>query len=755
MPFMLFIILLLTFAAAANAGQAGRCNIVNSDFEDGADANGIPTGWRLYEAKRGTVQCSLDSEVSHGGAKSVRMHMSESGQGLLISNKIPVALGEEFEASVWVLGEGLKAANPTGTVVFNGAFLRRDGRYIKFQRMGKMIRCGKWLKLSGTITVPTDVYQMVFQIGLKEAKGTLWFDDPAIVPKSLLGVRPAMGSSTLPPGSSDWNLEIMNRDGGQCPIRIKVDYAGKSTSVDVELDGSEVQLVSVPIHAKKSGKEDFRIRLIDPADGKVFVDKKLETRILHPVELDPLVPTHFCIEDGVPSVEARVWNHIPPKQIVAFAAELLDGSGRVLDRKDLGAAELGWQDVVFSAPGAGLGDYKVVTTMRTRDGETYTNTQPWHIIRREQALTTIDEDGLVVTDGKPLFPLGTFNSGHYALMVKTGFNTTHAWNRLKMPGADDLASIQAAKNYFDETQKAGMKAVGFLHVAYVERKEWDELRRRVRMFRNHPGLLAWCQEEGVARGEITMADLERLVKIVREEDPNHPFVLADSYDVITKVDRSRFFPENLMDIGMWWFYPIPLNRDVATSALEGQDASDGHTINPPTFMSATKKPIWVGLQAYKKPRRDGRFPTEVEYRCMAYLAVVHGAKGLLYYMGPTGGRLQGNTDENRPWGYLQDLVPELHVMLPVFMSPTAEEPVTLTPAKAPVDFILKCGGGFYTLIAVNRGSRSVNARFSTPSLGSGDVYVFFEQRMLRAENGKLADRFAPYGVHVYRWKSGI
>jgi len=722
----------------------------NPGFELGTDASGIPADWWLWEQDHGKVKCSIDTAVFHSGARSFRMDVPEGGFTLLVNHGIPVAVGEKFKISVWVRAVDTKAEKSDAGVVVNAAFRRDDGKFINFHRFGKPIPSGDWTQLSATVTVPEETSTMTVELGLKGTAGTVWFDDVSVIAKSLCGIRPAKGATELPPGSSNWPLDIINRTGDKRAARIVVTADDIKATQDIRLDGSSPQQVKVSIQAGAPRLENFKLRLMDPASGAVLAESNVGMRIVDGVELEPLVPTHFCIEDGSPSLEARVWNHIPPEEVEKIEVVLKDANGTSLFTNTLHPQKTGWTDVTLASANAGLGEYRVEATLYARDGKTYSDAQPWHIIHRSQARVTIDDSGFPVADGKPIFPLGTFNSGRYELMKNLGFTVTHAWNRMKLAPEGDRTNNQDALNYLDETEKAGMKAIGFLHVAYMERQDWAELRRRIRMFRNHPALLAWDQEEGVARGEVPMSRLEKLVKIVREEDPNHPFVMADSYDVITKVDRSRFFRNDLMDIGMWWYYPIPLNTGNAAAALEGRDESDSLVLNPPSFMVSTTKPEWVGMQAYVREGGNGRIPTDAEYRCMAYLVLCSGAKGLLYYMGGSAWRVEGMPDE-RPWGYLDDLIPELSAMIPTIMAPTAPDKVSIAPETAKLATLLKLKGNTYTLITVNRSDKNVDAVFNSGCFRPGGVEVLFEKREVSSDLGTLRDTFGPYAVHVYRW----
>src|SRR5439155_5684205 len=200
-------------------------------------------------------------------------------------------------------------------------------------------------------------------------------------------------------------------------------------------------------------------------------------------------------------------------------------------------------------------------------------------------------------------------------------------------------------------------------------------------------------EEGFARGDFKTDTLKKVVQIVREEDPNHPFMVGDARDVIGRVkDRSNFFPLNEMDMGMWWWYPLPFKQRSATAqALEGEEAVAAAKWNemvPPTFLTTAKtdKPIWVGVQSYKK--KDSRFPTPIEYRSQAYVAIIHGGKGLMWYGGSVTGGIFTAKDDEGHWEDLKKLARELHDLSPVFLSPTVESP-KFSPANAPISICLK------------------------------------------------------------------
>ncbi len=251
--------------------------------------------------------------------------------------------------------------------------------------------------------------------------------------------------------------------------------------------------------------------------------------------------------------------------------------------------------------------------------------------------------------------------------------------------------------------------------------DWEAVRRRVRMFRNHPGLLAWDEEEGIARGDFKPDTLATLRKIIHEEDPNHPFMVGDSRRLISTMgDRSNFFPADEMDMGMWWWYPFPLRARPA-DPLKGEEGSDGHELKLPKFFTRaqTEKPLWLGVQSYKEPKR--RYPTPEEYRGQAYLAVAAGAKGLMWY----GGWVHGGIYLAPREGHLKALdqvVHELHELSPELLGQTLAPP-QVSPASAPITAAIKRSRNRTILIAVNRMTFPIDATLSSPEIKDGLMNV--------------------------------
>jgi len=291
----------------------------------------------------------------------------------------------------------------------------------------------------------------------------------------------------------------------------------------------------------------------------------------------------------------------------------------------------------------------------------------------------------------------------------------------------------------------------------IEKAQWAQVRRRIETFKHHPGLLCWGSEERVARGKAPLANITALYSLIKQLDPDHPLILGDSRDVTAKLqtDRRDFFPDDSMDAGIWWWYPIPLKEPDGNGLNEAGNAAE--LLEPPSWLTTThsKKPLWIAIQAYKKSSKDARFPTPEEYRCQAYLSIINGVKGLFFYTGFGERDYQGkpagmlNQPELAHWPYVQKLASELRDFSPVIMAPDSLMKAAMTPAVAPVEFAWRNLDGKIYLIAANKSRQGQRVRFAGDAFKGRKARALFEEHAAAIEGDSLTDEFSGLGVHVY------
>ena len=692
-------------AAAENLVENGAMETI---------AQELPGGWELLSIGA-PARLSVDTSEKHGGKASVRLDAPEVTRSYARSVKpIEVAPGEMVEASAWVKFRDVPTS--FGTVILIAEFANARGEHVsvaKFDTAFTKQPTDKWQQISGSVKVPDNASRLHLRMGFSYSKGTCWWDDVTVTAKQPLACRVELPEGRLSPAMKRLPVTVLNRDGRKDAVSLKVMLNKRETGGSTTLSGEPVQRLAVAIGPVKPGKVAVEAAIVG-ADGKAVFTNTQNAIVPPPLTLGVPSPTHWAAEDGQPVVEGLIDLAVTDeaRQGATLSIQLLDAEGNFSGewRPGGGNPKNGRDEFVLKAGRAPIGDYKLVATFTPTKGKPLTAEQPWQVITRQQAKVTLNPRGYPEYQGKAIFPLGIFNGGKFTEQAEAGFTVTHAYNAVRLE-EDPANADEKARRWIDTTHSLGMKMLFMVPMKAVIHGDWDAVRRRVRMFRNHPGLLAWDEEEGFARGDFKPDTLKTLRQIVAEEDPHHPFMVGDSRDVIGRMpsDRSDFFPVEEMDLGMWWWYPFPL-KEREGDALLGEDAGPpGLELVPPAFLvnARTRKPLWVGVQCYKKPGDDSRYPTPEEYRVQAYLALIHGARGLMWYGGSVTGGLFLSPEEGR-WDELKKVVRELRDQSELFMSPS-EKPPEMEPRDAPVSAMIKRTPKGRVLVAANRSAKVAEA----------------------------------------------
>lgn len=702
---------------------------------------------------------AIDTNEKHGGNQSVRVTATEVTRSYLHSAPIQVAPGERLNLSAWVKTRDVPADQ--GRAVVIAEFSRGHGTKESVAMVGPAKVAGdgaaQWQRIANTVTVPANMNTLRLRLGFSYSSGTTWWDDVTVSAALPVVSRIALPGARVSPALDGLPVEILNRDGSKGLLTVRAALGKEKGEAKVELTGEPAQVVNVPLKVTGRGPMELTAALFR-GDARLAAETRKAIVPKEPLVQLPPIPTHWVLEDGNPRVAGAVDLAVPKNQLAGgvLTARIVDADGGEKARWSSEGKGLvdGINGFSISAGALPAGAYKLLVEMKPGRGEPIRAQRDWSIIPRSKAMVTLNADGYPVYEGNAIFPTGMFNGGaKMQEMGAAGFTVTHAYNAVEAEVGGRLDDLRALE-FLDNSEANGMKGVMLVPRQLVFAGDWDGVRRRVRMFRNHPGLLAWDEEEGLARGDIKIDTLATLRQVLNEEDPNHPLMVGDSKDVIGRIEPQRrdFFPLDYMDLGMWWWYPIPLGGG-KPEALEGDEGKPGsHEMAPPSWLvnRNTDKPLWAGIQSYKKPEKNvpgARYPNPTEYRAQAYIAMIHGAKGLLWYGGSVTGGLYAKPEEGH-WDDLKKLAGEMREMAPVFMGKTEIAP-TFSPASAPVSVMLKHAGNRRVLLAVNRGAKPVEVIFESPEIKAGKVEVLHEQRSASAASGKLTDTFEPYAVHVY------
>jgi hypothetical protein len=345
----------------------------------------------------------------------------------------------------------------------------------------------------------------------------------------------------------------------------------------------------------------------------------------------------------------------------------------------------------------------------------------------------------LIADGLPFFPCGFYCHFPAADLATAeapqGFNMIAAYQG----AARDPDQIRA---YMDRCAQVGMKVhydIRVIAQAEPSPAKWEALRREVEALRDHPALLTWylCDEPD-GQG-IPPARLVEAYNFVKDLDPYHPVTMVFCI--------ARRAPEyvDAMDILMADPYPIPDHPVTTVSDWADQlNRAVGYGM-----------PLWIVPQAFGGGERWRREPSAREERAMTYLALVHGATGLQYFIrrAPV-----GNPVSPSLWSECRRLALEVQELTPVLLA-TKHPPVSCEPASVHVtaravgDPLVRGGRGGASsglwIIAVNAENRPRAIKLTTDRRFTGAAEVMFEGRQVQVTNGRLADTIDGFGTRVY------
>jgi len=170
--------------------------------------------------------------------------------------------------------------------------------------------------------------------------------------------------------------------------------------------------------------------------------------------------------------------------------------------------------------------------------------------------------------------------------------------------------------------------------------------------------------------------------------------------------------------------------------------------------SGGKKPVWSCIECTRISHPDGQMATPDQVKAEVWMAIIHGATGLIYFVHEFKPKfnehalldhpemLDGVTATNR----------QIQELAPVLNSPTLPglAKVDTGSKDAPVAVMAKKHRNSTYLFAVAMRPVDTSATFTVKGLGNATAKVLGEKRTIPLQGGKFQDQFAPYAVHLYQ-----
>lgn len=368
--------------------------------------------------------------------------------------------------------------------------------------------------------------------------------------------------------------------------------------------------------------------------------------------------------------------------------------------------------------------------------------------RNTRNRVTLRQDGAVLFDEKPFFPVGiyavwkkAFNSNSFdrafAELKANGFNVAHTYNSGRTAEFREFMDA-AARHGLRLFLASGQSANCTDAQAVLE----DVARERA-----HPAVLAWYLADDTA-SHVMPRQLADLTEAIRSIDPDHITVQADGVGKPPLSNYSSFV--GATDGFLPELYPIRGDDDVPKIITDMQTLrADIQAAGSPV------KTVWPIIQ-YFEGWGWPRFPTAGELRAMSFLALIHGANGITWYTYGGHGKNHGATHTPETWRAMCAVAREISGLQDVLLAETGDAPQAAVLAGPQRDseghpalsVLEKRYQGKRYLLCANSAKAEIKAALTLP--GAKQVTDRSEPaRALGFAQGVLTDTFPPYGVRVY------
>jgi hypothetical protein len=380
----------------------------------------------------------------------------------------------------------------------------------------------------------------------------------------------------------------------------------------------------------------------------------------------------------------------------------------------------------------------------------------------------INSNQVLVIDGKAVFPIGFTMPPPPDEKTPEGKNGIRELadagaTFLRTGGHLTKENIRREQKYLDAAARYGMHCLPYLRENADVTSDGREaqLRKLLAQYKDHPGLGAWKGDDEPEWGKKPVEPLVRAYEIIKEVDPNHPVVIIHAPRGTVESLRKYNGTGDIIGADI---YPIgyPPGRHSTLTNKEISLVGDHTRIL--MEVAEGKKPVWMVLQiswsGVLQPGKTLRMPTFPEERFMTYEAIINGARGLLYFGGDNL-KAMSEADQKLGWNWsfwkrvLRPVIEEIGSkgpLYPALVAPNSPSPIEVSGAPG-LEYSARETGGDLFILACKPEGPTTEATFTglPASVSKGEV-LYEPPRYVEAKDGSFKDWFAPFEVHVYRFR---
>ncbi|MDD4098192.1 MAG: hypothetical protein PHC30_05440 [Lentisphaeria bacterium] len=603
-------------------------------------------GWRIPDA--GVVSAGDSVEITATG-----------GERRQILLDVPVEVGKYYCGSVMVKAEGVLPRDNAdrGATLFFG-FLDSEREWVNGGEFPRgALQTTDWQKVAITSTIAVPAQVRFIQVWLcVEGQGKAWFRDFEMMELELETQFSIDASANPPTLHSSAPLMKGAKDNLRRRVLLSPDPSFPASSTLEFMTGQEV---FTPPHALVPGiwhvRNCWTHRRGDlPVQGGTFTAAAL------PAGYAVRVTRDFPNGVFAPRAELKV-RFYPPLAVGSLVEVTIDEAPvEVVSRA---ASEMSFRPGSDLAPGC----YRVKVVL---DGKA---TELLYVNKNPAAKITFRDDLVMLIDGKPFFPVGTYRDPSDELHTFTGikeagFNFTHSYYFEHAP-----RQPEEARAYLRDCVKNGVTACIGIPRKHMQNERFDAIEAFCGEVYDEPGLVTWylADEPELWINRFNFRDSTAAVASAGRGIPRTLLMCTTN----PKSEINQFFGAGLSDI--YWHDPYPVGRHPIASMVKALENS--------RLLASPEQPLWAVIQAFDWRQKKVRElpPEDVEpkagkIRCMTHLALATGVQGIVFYWLPKD-RYDMRLHSPIQWAEVCSTTQELNGLMPFLVGRSEKLPAGALP----------------------------------------------------------------------------
>ena len=451
-------------------------------------------------------------------------------------------------------------------------------------------------------------------------------------------------------------------------------------------DWTPIRLAAIPV--KDKGTYKFTLGAYGAPEGTAwFSGLALRGTKKRPLDVYLLYPNFrgMLFEDRPQTVRVAVTAAGGPVGRVRLSLVDEAGGAVKVSREAPATAPI---TVELDAAGLPLGRYRLRAELLDAGGGVAARYPDYRVVKlpakaREKLHAWYDERNVFHAGGKPQFVIGLYNTSGYSTTRSSYANGIDgAWGNDKISEAPinmlinyhlGAAPMPALTTYLDDLYSRGIRylqTVNFYQpkdplykmLQYpAARQGEDELNRYVAdTLSKHPGLAGFYTMDERAADQVPVVFRQYQQLAAAAPGSVTYGVLGDGWETQAPLWRDA------LDVMGLDPYPITKPSGQNDLAMVGEWTRLGQ--------DAVKqsRPVWMVLQYFPVTDEAG-WPKEAELRAMSWMAIIEGARGLLYWsFGEKGlAWVKDSKEKEARWAELVRVTKEIKALEPVLLAPDA------------------------------------------------------------------------------------